>query len=162
MATKIYYLKFGSGDPAPYSGLFPTFTIFSAQGLTAIAAPGVTELPAGSGLYQFLYGATQAVIFKADGGSALSAGDRYISATLDPIQAVDQQLGFSTDSFGSTAADPATFWGFMKRFLEHFEGDKTFTKSTGIWQLFNRGSSTLLRTKTMSNTTTSSTSTGSA
>lgn len=160
MANKTYYLKFGSGDPAPYSGLFPTFTIFSAGGLTAISAPGVTELPSGSGLYQFLYGPTQAIIFKSDGGSALSAGDRYISGTLDPIQAVDQQLGFTTDSFGTTGADPTSIWGYVKRLQEFFEGDGTFTKSTGIWQLFNRGSSTLLRTKTLTNTTTSATKTG--
>lgn len=160
MANKIYYLKFGSGDPAPYTGLFPTFTIFSAQGLTAISAPGVTEMPAGSGLYQFQYYATQAIIFKADGGSGLSAGDRYISATLDPIQAVDQQLGFVSDTFGSTSADPSTLWGFMKRILENFEGDATYTKATGIWQFFNRGSTTLLRTKTLTNTTTSATKTG--
>lgn len=160
MANKIYYLKFGSGDPAPYTGLFPTFTIFSAQGLTAMSAPGITEMPSGTGLYQFQYYATQAIIFKADGGSNLSAGDRYISGTLDPIQAVDQQLGFSTDSFGTTGTDPTTIWGMTKRFLEQWEGDKVFTKATGIWQMFNRGSTTLLRTKTMTNTTTSSNSSG--
>lgn len=160
MATKIYYLKFGSGDPAPYSGLFPTFTIFSAQGLTSLTGPGVTEMPTGSGLYQFLYGATQAVVFKADGGAGLSAGDRYISGTLDPIQAVDQQLGFVTDSFGSTATDPGSIWGYVKRLQEFFEGDQTFIKATGIWSLFNRGSSTLLRTKSLTNTTTSATRTG--
>lgn len=160
MANKIYYLKFGSGDPAPYTGLFPTFTVFNAQGLTAIAAPGVTELPAGTGLYQFSYGPTQAVVFKADGGAGLSAGDRYISGTLDPIQAVDQQLGFSTDSFGSTSTDPGSIWGYVKRLQEFFEGDATYTKGTGIWQLFNRGSTTLLRTKTLANNTTSAKKTG--
>lgn len=160
MANKIYYLKFGSGDPLPYTGLFPTFTIFSAQGLTALTAPGITEMPSGTGLYQFQYGATQSVVFKADGGAALSAGDRYISAVLDPIQAIDQQLGFNTDSFGSTSIDPLTIWGFVKRLLENFEGDATFTKATGIWQLFNRGSTTLLRTKTLTNTNTSATKTG--
>lgn len=153
MATKIYYLKFGSGDPAPYTGLFPTFTVFSAQGLTALTGPGITELPAGTGLYQFLYGATQAVVFKADGGSVLSAGDRYISGTLDPIQAVDQQLGFATDSFGSTSVDPSSIWGYIKRALEFSEGNATYTKSTSVWQIFSRGSSTLLRQKALTNTT---------
>lgn len=159
MANKTYWLKFGSGDPAPYSGLFPTFTIFSLQGLTAISAPGITETPAGSGLYQFQYGPTLSVIFKADGGAILSAGDRYITATLDPIQAVDQQLGFQTDSFGSTSADPGSIWGFVKRFQEFLEGDSIYTKATGIWQIFNRGSTTLLRQKSLTNTTTSATKT---
>lgn len=162
MANKLYYLKFGSGDSRPYTGLFPTFVIFSAQGLTAIAAPGVTELPAGSGLYQFQYGATQATIFLVDGGSNLSSGDRYISATLDPIQSVDQQVGFQTDSFGSTSTDATTLWGSTKRLLEFFEGDSIYTKATGIWQLFNRGQTTLLRTKSLTNTNTSATKTGSS
>lgn len=159
MATKQYWLKFGSGDPAPYTGLFPTFTLFSAEGLTAIIGPTITERPAGSGLYQFLYGPTQAIIFKADGGAALSAGDRYISATLDPIQAVDQQLGFVTDSIGSTSVDPTSMWGYIKRSLEFFEGNAVYTKSTSIWNVFSRGSSTLLRSKTLTNTTTSATKT---
>lgn len=158
--TKIYYLKFGSGDPATFSGLFPTFTIFSAQGLTALSAPGITEMPTGSGLYQFQYGPTQAIVFKADGGNSLASGDRFISGTLDPIQAVDQQLGFSTDSFGSTATDPASMWGYLKRLQEFFEGDQIYTKATAILQIFNRGSTTLLRTKNLTNTTTSATKTG--
>lgn len=154
MANKVYYLKFGSGDSRPYTGLFPTFIIFSAGGVTAISAPGVTELPSGSGLYQFLYGPTLATVFEADGGSNLSAGDRYIAGTLDPIQAVDQQLGFSTDSFGSTSVDPPSIWGYVKRIQELFEGNATYTKATGIWNMFNRGSSTLLRQKALTNTTT--------
>lgn len=159
MANKTYYLKFGSGDPRTNTGLSPTFITFSAQGLTALTPPGITETPTGLGLYQFMYGPTQAIVFLADGGSNLSEGDRYITATLDPIQAVDQQIGFATDSFGSTSSDPTTLWGYLKRILEFFEGDQTYTKATGILQIFNRGSTTLLRQKTLTNTTTSATKT---
>lgn len=162
MATKTFYLKFGGGDPRINSGLSPTFVIFSLAGLTSITGVTITELPAGSGLYQFNYGPTLAVTFLADGGAGLSSVDRYITGILDPIQAVDQQLGFTTDSFGTTGADPGTVWGYCKRFLELFEGDAVFTKATGVWQLFNRGSTTLLRTKTVTNTTASSTKTGSS
>lgn len=160
MATKTYYMKFGTGDPRINTGLFPTFVMFSIGGLTAMTAPGVTETPSGSGMYQFLYGPTLAVAFLADGGSALPSVDRYVSGVLDPVHAVDQQLGFSTDSFGSTSADPTSLWGYVKRFLEFWEGDGTFTKSTGIMQYFNRGSTTLLRTKTVTNTTSQSAKTG--
>jgi hypothetical protein len=157
MANKIYYLKFGFGNPNVYTGLFPTLTVFSAQGLTALTAPGITELPAGTGLYQFSYFATQSIVFVADAGSSIASSFyRYLSGTLDPIQAVDQQLGFNTDSFGSTSIDPSTLYGLAKRVLENLEGDATFTKSTGVWAISNRGSSTLLRTKTLTNTTTSS------
>ena len=160
MALKDYWLTFGSGDPRPYTGLSPTFVIFSAQGLTNIIGPTITELPPGSGFYHFQYGATQALVFLADGGPSLSSGDRYNKAALDPIQAIDQQIGFQTDSFGSTSTDPSTLWGSAKRLLEFFEGDSIYTKATGIWQLFNRGQTTLLRTKTLTNTTSSAGKTG--
>jgi len=153
--SKTYYLKFGSGDPRTNTGLTPTFVIFSSFGVTALQAPGVTETPASSGLYQFTYGPTGPIVFLADGGSALSAGDRYISATLDPIQAVDEKVGYNTDSFGSTGVDPTTIMGFVKRNLEFNEGDAVFTKATGIWDIYSRGSSTLLREKTLTNDTTS-------
>lgn len=152
--AKTYYLQFGSGDPADKTGLSPTLTIFSMNGLTAIAAPGITELPAGSGLYTFTYGPTTSIIFKADGGAALSAGDRYILGTLDPVHAVDEKVGYTTDSFGSTSADPTTVLGYAKRNQEFHEGNMTFTKATGIWTIYNRGSTTLLREKTLTNNTT--------
>lgn len=155
MANKTYYLKFGSGDPVPFSGLSPTFTVFSAGGLTSLAAPGITETPAGSGYYRFDYaGPTLSIIFKADGGAALASGDRYISGALDPIQAVDDKVGYTTDSFGSTSTDPGSILGYLKRSLEFWEGNATFTKSTGIWDIYSRGSSTLLREKALTNTTT--------
>lgn len=151
---KSYYLKFGTGDPASFTGLTPTFTIFSANGVTSVTAPGITETPAGSGLYQFVYGPTQSILFKVDGGSALSGSDRYIVGTLDPIQAVDEKVGYTTDSIGSTATDPSTVLGYLKRNLEFMEGNANFTKSTGVWQVYSRGSSTLLTQKTLTNTTT--------
>jgi len=151
---KSYWLKFGSGDPAAFTGLTPTFTIFSAAGITALAAPALTELPTGSGLYNFQYGPTVAIIFKADGGAALAAGSRYITGTLDPIQAVDEKVGFSSDSFGSTSADPGSMYGYLKRLQEIMEGNAVFTKSTGTWDISSRGSSTLLRSKSLTNTTT--------
>lgn len=152
---KTYYLKFGSGDPANYTGLTPTFTIFSSQGVTALTAPGVTETPTGSGLYAFQYGPTLSILFKADGGAALASSDRYIIGTLDPIQAVDEKIGYMTDSFGATNVDPTTVIGYLKRAQEFSEGNATFSKTSGIWQIYSRGSSTLIAQKTLTNTTTS-------
>lgn len=152
--SKTYWLKFGSGDPAINSGLSPTFTIFSAMGLTALAAPGITETPASSGLYSFSYAPTLSIVFKIDGGAALASNDRYISSALDPIQSVDEKMGNLTDSFGSTLTDPSSVLGYLKRNLEFQEGNASFNKSTGIWDISSRGSSTLLREKTLTNTTT--------
>lgn len=159
--AKQYYLAFGGGNPATYTGLSPTFTIFNINGISAIAAPAITESPAGSGLYGFVYGPTQSIVFQIDGGSVISTTtDRYIKGALDPIQAVDQQVGYVTDSFGSSAIDPTTLFGYLKRLLENFEGDAVFNKTAAIWSIFTRGSSTLIRTKTVTNTSSVSTKSG--
>lgn len=150
--SKTYYLKFGTGNAADYTGLSPSFTIFSAGGLTAIAAPGITETPVGSGIYRFDYGPTISILFTADGGAALASGDRYIYGALDPMQAVDEKLGTVSDSFGSTLTDPSTVFGYLKRNQEFQEGDAVFVKSTGTWNVYNRGSTTLLRSKALTNT----------
>lgn len=154
---KTYYLKFGTGDPSSFTGLSPTMTIFSAGGLTALSAPGITETPAASGLYSFQYGPTLSILFKCDGGAALSGSDRYIIGTLDPVQAVDEKVGYTTDSYGSTVTDPSTVLGYLKRNLEFQEGNATFTKATGVWQIYSRGSTTLLKEKSLTNTTSSAT-----
>lgn len=148
---KTYWLTFGSGDPRNNTGLSPTFALFfDANGLTA-APPGITEIMAGSGFYRFEYGPTLGMAFIADGGAALSASDRYVKGALDPIQAVDEKVGTVADSFGSTLTDPSTVLGYLRRSLEFNEGDAIYTKATGTWQIFSRGSSTLLRQKTLAN-----------
>lgn len=157
--AKQYWLKFGSGSPTPFTGLTPTFTIFSAAGLTSLAAPGITEMPSGSGLYSFQYAPTLSIIFTADGGSALSSSDRYITGVLDPIQTVDQKVGTIDDSYGTDSADPTTLMGFAKRSEEFWEGNATFNKSTGAWSIYSRGSSTLLREKDLANNVTQATKT---
>ncbi len=155
--AKTYYLKFGTGDPVPFTGLSPTLSVFSANGLTALTAPGITETPAGGGIYSFIYAPTLSILFKADGGAALASGDRYISGALDPIQAVDDKVGYLTDSFGSTSADPTTLMGYSKRNQEFQEGNAVFTKSTGKWDIYNRGSTTLIAEKSLTNSTTAAT-----
>jgi len=157
--AKTYYFKFGSGDPSDYTGLSPTLVIFSAFGVTALTAPGITETPAGSGLYQMQYSPTLPIVFKLDGGAALASSVRYICDALDPIQAVDEKLGFSTDSFGSTSIDPSTVFGYLKRNQEFQEGNATYTKATGVWQVYSRGSSTLIAEKDLANNTSSATKT---
>lgn len=162
MTSKDYWLVFGSGDPANFTGLSPTLVLFSAGGFTSLAAPPVTELPVGSGFYKVSYGMTQfgatvPIVVKADGGPALSAGDRYTIAVFDPVAAVDQRVGWVEDSFGTTAIDPVTVTGYVKRLVEWLEGNAVFSKSSGLWDVYSRGSSTLLREKALTNTITSAT-----
>lgn len=155
--AKSYYLRFGTSDPASNTGLTPTFTVFAWGGQTLLTPPGITETPAGSGLYSFSYTPTVSILFKIDGGAALSTGDRYITAALDPLQIVDERLGTTADSFGSTSVDPTTAMGYLKRNQEFHEGNAVYTKATGIWDIYSRGSSILLREKTLSNDTTEAT-----
>ena len=155
---KTYIVVFGSGNPATYTGLSPTFTVFqnyivgaSVPGWTTAAGPTITEIGAGVGLYSFQYEPLTPYAFVCDGGSSLSNGDRYVKGILDPIQAVDEKVGFSTDSYGSSSVDPSSIYGFMHRFQEFLEGDSYFNKVTGQWTIYNRGTSTLLRTKNLVN-----------
>lgn len=151
--AKNYLLRFGSGNPAGYAGLSPTLIVFSSvPGGSLLAAPPVAELPTSTGLYTFAYGPTISIAFVADAGSSLSASERYIVGILDPVQAVDENIGQPYDSYGSTSSDPSTLLGYAKRNLEVQEGDATFNKTTGVWDIYSRGASTLLREKTLQNT----------
>lgn len=145
--AKEYYLNFGATN----TGLTPTFTVFAMGGVTAVAAPGITETTLAPGVYQFQYTPTFSILFEAVGASVLITGG------LDPVQAVDLQIGQPSDSFGSTAVDPATLMGYMKRNQEVQEGDAVFNKSSAVWSVSSRGASTLLFEKDLTNSTTQAT-----
>lgn len=154
---KTYYFKFGASDGASFTGLSPTLSIFSANGITPQTAPGITETPAGSGIYSFQYGPTVSICFKIDGGATLSSSVRFIYNALDPLDTLNEAIGTTASSFGSTSVDPSTLFGYMKRLQEHMEGNATYTKSTGILDIYSRGSSTLLVEKTLVDNSTTST-----
>ena len=158
--AKTYGLKFGSGDPRTNTGLAPTFILFynPISGATAVP-PGISEIYSGSGIYNFTYGPTSPIAFLVDGAGSLSTVDRYITGTLDPIQAVDEKVGTLSDSIGSTSTDPASLLAYAKRNLEWNEGNATYNKSTTLWDVYSRGSTTLLREKTLTNTTSQATKT---
>lgn len=145
-----------TSDPRTSTGLTPTFILFYiiANGQT-LTPPGITETFAGSGAYYFSYGPTLAIYFQIDGGSGLAASERYLTGVLDPLQVVDQRIGTIDDTFGTTMSDPTTLFGYAKRALEFWEGNAIFTKASGLWRIFSRGSSTLLREKNLTNNTTS-------
>jgi hypothetical protein len=161
--AKTYSLAFASttGNPAINTGLSPTFIAFSANvsgaSFISVTPPGITEIPGVTGIYYFVYSPTLPIVWIADGGSVLSGSARYISGSLDPIQSVDEKMGTLSDSFGSTSVDPQSALGYLKRLVENFEGAAVFTKSTGTWAVYSRGSSTLIFQKTLTNTTTRAT-----
>ncbi len=155
---KTYWLTFGNSDPRTYTGLGSSviFIQFFNQLGQTLAAPGITEIFAGSGAYQFNYssGYSTSVYFLVDGGATLNSSVRYIRGVLDPIDSLDISLGYTASSFGSTSTDPADVFGFLKRAQEFNEGNQTFLKSSGQWQIFSRGSSTLFAIKTLTNSAT--------
>lgn len=158
--AKTYGLKFGAGDPRINTGLSPSFILFYSPTLgTTLPPPGISEVLTGSGIYNFIYGPTTAISFLVDGAGSLSTVDRYITGILDPIQAVDEKVGAITDSYGSTGIDPSTLMGYAKRNQEFQEGNAVFTKATGLWDIYSRGSTALLREKSLTNTTSQATKT---
>ena len=155
---KNYTFSFGTGNPSANTGLTPSFLIFNniATG-TSLARPGITEIFSGTGVYRFQYEPQidSPVFFLLDGGSTISSdADRYIRGGLDAVQQTDQVLGVTSASFGSTSVDPSTMYGMINRLREWLEGAEQFTKATGLWDKYSRGSSTLLAEKTLTKTTT--------
>lgn len=146
-------IKFGSGNPQTYAGLSPTFIIFIDNSGATYAPPSIAEIGVSTGFYGFSYtpSATFTIFFTVDGGASIvDSGSRFVSGSIDPVANVDQQLGFSADSYGTTAA-PSTVFGFVKRANEQFQSVATFSKTTGIWSVYAAGTSTLLMSKTLAN-----------
>ncbi len=161
---KTYWITPGDSsiNPTTYSGLSPTMITFVNQSGSNVVSPGITESPASSGLYRFTYGPTLGLFFVVDWGGSIATGFRYTKGALDPIQAVDERVGGilgNIDSIGSTSVDPSTVIGFLKRLQENLEGNEVYTKSTGLLDIYSRGSSTLLAEKTLANNTSQATKT---
>lgn len=119
-------------------------------------APGITETPAASGIYQFSYGPTVPISFNIDGGATLGTSiARFIPGYLDPVMMIDQPIGYKTDSFGSQAADPTTLFGKYKRAMEVNEGTIEADRTQNIIDRYSRPpTNILLFEKTLVNTTT--------
>ena len=207
--AKNFVFVFGQGSSNINTGLSPTFLAFKTVGGSAIAAPGITEIPTSTGLYYTTYGPTNTIAFTLDGFTSGLGSARYIYGTMDPINAIDEYLGNTfypfgvstlafgasaavlgasliasgasltaqgvslnalgvtilsyvgntsplsaligglSSSFGNSASDPTTVFGYLKRLQEFNEGNSLFTKSTSIWDIYSRGSSALLAEKTL-------------
>lgn len=152
---KNYWVSFGTQDPRTYTGLSPTFILFFNHLGQTLAPPGITEVFTGSGGYRFQYsiGWSQSIWFLCDGGASAGAV-RYIQGALDSSDALDLTVGYTASSFGTTATDPADIFGTVKRLQENLEGNSSFLKSSGLWGIFSRGSSTMLIQKAVTQDTT--------
>lgn len=152
---KSYWVTFGGGgvDPRIYTGLSTSFVQFGNSVGATSAPPGITEMYPGWYRFQYDVGVTNNIAFTIDGGATLSASIRYITGVLDPNDLLSFNVGSTASSFGTTQF-PTDLFGFAKRISEFNEGVQTFIKNSGEWAIFDRGASTLLRMKTLTNNVT--------
>lgn len=90
-------------------------------------------------------------------GGTLNAIGTTIASMNTGASGIAALLGTSASSFGSTSADPTTVFGFLIRAQEFREGNRTYNKTSGVLDYYSRGSSTLLREKTITDSTSGST-----
>lgn len=151
--VKSYWFSFSNfnADPRPQAGLSPSFILFFNQLGQTQAPPGITEIFSGSGMYRFQYdiGYSTTIRYLVQAGNS-----NFLQGALDPVGALDVTIGWTGSAFGSTSTDPSDVFGMLKRNQENFEGNATFLKSSGVWNIFSRGSSTLLSVKTITQNTT--------
>ena len=150
----------GSVDPADRSDeygntMIAIGTSHIAQGVSILAL-GNTNLGYGVSLYAGLANQGSTVIGI---GTTLVGLGNTLSGLGFTAGALAGLIGDTTSSFGSTSIDPTTVFGFLKRAQEMTEGNMTYAKNTGVLDFYNRGSSTLLREKTIAETTTQTTKT---
>ncbi len=81
-------------------------------------------------------------------GSSLIALGNTILAQGSTSGAVGAIIGGLADSFGTTLTDPTTVFGYLKRLQENLEGNNVFTKSSGVWQVWSRGTTYVLGAST--------------
>lgn len=80
------------------------------------------------------------------GLSGLASG---ITVIVVGVSGLLDAIGSTASSFGSTSINPGTVFGYLKRLQEWNEGNSEFDKSTSLWDVYSRGSSTLLAEKTL-------------
>jgi hypothetical protein len=114
---------------------------------TSLVAIGTTN--AGVGLTALGYGVSiyaQGTTIAAISTTLLATSAANVS--LVPLVGL---IGSTASSFGTTATDPADFFGYMKRFQELLEGANAYNKASGVLSLYSRGSSVMLRQLTITN-----------
>lgn len=82
-------------------------------------------------------------------GTSLTAQGNSIIAAAGPT--LVGLVGNLSSAIGDANTDPSTLFGYLKRALEVMEGQQTFTKLAGSWNILDRTGATTLRTRTISN-----------
>jgi hypothetical protein len=162
MSSKYKFISFtpaiSGGDTAfSYTGLSPIITRLQGVDGVAVSVPTVVASGATLGFYGFTALITSQLQGEIDFGTGISSSRRYIQFALDPIMKVDAEIGNTTDTYGTSSVDPDTLHGKANRTQEFLEGNAIFNKSSLSWSVYSRGSTTLLMTRTLTNTSSQAT-----
>lgn len=128
-------------DPA--DSINETGASIIAQGNTLIAL-GTTNVALG--ISNIALGTTNVAL-----GTSILAISVTILSSIGSGATLVGLIGSLGSTFGGQSTDPIDLFGYMKRFQELMEGDNYYFKATGALDLYSRGSSTLLRIKSIAN-----------
>lgn len=126
-----------------------------ALGITSIAF-GVSTIAFGT--TNVALGNT-AIALLTNLGTSLGVQSASLVAMGNTLSTLATYVGSTASSFGNSATDPATVFGYAKRVVEFLEGNQVYTKSTGGLVFSSRGSSETIASKTVSDNTTQTTKT---
>ena len=93
-------------------------------------------------------------------GNGISDQGVTIVAMGDTLTSIGVNLsgiGSTASLFGDSVTQPGTLFGYLKRVVEFLEGDQTYAKATGVLTYEARGGNTLLATKTIADSTSTTT-----
>jgi hypothetical protein len=156
LATLNYAL--GGSNYTLGGSIYSQALLLQQQG-SSTYAQAVLNQQQGSSIY------AQAVLNQQQGSSIYAQGlttYAYMSGAsgfAPGIADLAARIGTTAASFGDTAVDPGTVFGYLKRTREYLEGNSNYTKATGILLEYSRGSSVLIASKTLTETVTNVTKT---
>lgn len=129
-----------------------------AQGST-LSSIATTTTGLGTTLTALNVNVTNNATYIANAGATLVATGATLSAVAATLATMSELMGSTQSSFGSTNVDPLTLFGYMRRLQEIAEGNQVYTKATGLFALYSRGSgtTTMLRQLTVTDNVTSTT-----
>lgn len=85
------------------------------------------------------------------GTTLVGIGNTLLSIDVSAIN----NIGNTASPFGDQTTDPVTVFGYLKRLREFLEGNQTYTKANGSLVFSARGGNTLLASKSVSDSNTS-------
>lgn len=132
-------------------------TTLVAQGATVVAigttlvAQGATVVAIGNTMITGLN--DQGSTLVGQGTSIIAMGNTLAAIGLS-AGSLGALIGDTNSLIGNNLSDPTTVFGFLKRAQETREGDETYTKASGVLDIYDRTGATLLRQQTISDTAT--------